>query len=364
MGLYVKTASGTWSTAATARVKTAASTWSSVVRGFVKTASGTWSQFWPMGLTPVIASPVTIAQSTGVDYLVTLTGTNYRWTNFSSGTYSFDVSTDGVNWSSINSGVITNPAVGSSNTKTYTITQGNLTANVANYFRFSVSVTSSTSTTTTSTSGSTTVEMPRNITNLTATPVSNTRIDLSWTASAYAGRQMVQYKTSTSGSWTTSGDGAGGYSGSATSASITGLVSSTDYNFRIRPWTGSANDSGYYGNYSNQADAKTLPFPTITLITGQGANTNPFMQFRVYTNDSQSIAFTVTRTGTNAGSTSGTTNVNVLTGIANVNSGSNSTAYSITATPYTGLSGTGTAGTAVTSRSITRVTTSLTILYP
>ena len=92
MGLYIKTSGGTWSPAITAKIKTGASTWSTVIRGFVKTAASTWSQFFPGGLTPVIAAQVTIAKSgTGT---ITLTGTNRRWTNFSTGVYYFDSSTD------------------------------------------------------------------------------------------------------------------------------------------------------------------------------------------------------------------------------------------------------------------------------
>ena len=61
--------------------------WRSVQKGFVY-ANSAWRQFFPGGLTPVIAAQVTIAKSGSGT--VTLTGTNRRWTNFSTGVYFFD----------------------------------------------------------------------------------------------------------------------------------------------------------------------------------------------------------------------------------------------------------------------------------
>lgn len=250
MGLYAKTSSGTWSPAVTARVKTAASTWSSVVRGFVKTASGTWSQFWPGGLTPVIASQVTISKSGSGT--ITLTGTNFRWTNFSSGIYYFDSSTDDTSFNEMVSGAITNPSVGGSNTKTYSLTQNDVLANTTNYYRFRVAVTSSTPITATSTSTSVTVEGTRDITDLAVSSIATSSASLSWTASQYAGSQVVQYKQSSSGTWTTHST----QDGTATSVLILGLSGGTSYDFRILPYTG-ASATGYYGNYSNTATATT-----------------------------------------------------------------------------------------------------------
>jgi hypothetical protein len=109
--------------------------------------------------------------------------------------------------------------------------------------------------------------MPRDITDLYASDIQRNQVTLSWTASVYAGRQMLYYK------YFDSGDEAydlyGGYNGSQTSATITGLVANKKYSFRIRPWTGTSNNYGYYGNYSNIATPTTLqgPVPTITNLT-------------------------------------------------------------------------------------------------
>ena len=123
----------------------------------------------------------------------------------------FRKSTDNINYSNISgaSGTSTNPASGSSNTNdTYTLTQSNLTANATNYFVYVSTATNSTyGTSAESTSYSTSFEMPRDITDLTATSASSSSISLTWTASLYAGRQMVEYKASSASTWTTSGNG-------------------------------------------------------------------------------------------------------------------------------------------------------------
>jgi len=277
MGLYIKTSGGTWSPAITAKIKTGASTWSTVIRGFVKTAASTWSQFFPGGLVPVIAAQVTIAKSGSGT--ITLTGTNRRWTNFSTGVYFFDSSTDNSNWTQMVTGSITNPAVGGTNTKTYALTQSDVTANTTNYYRFRVEVTSSTPVTATSTSTSVTVEGTRDITDLSATAslLYGSIIDLSWTASVYAGSQVVQYKLASSGTWTTFSTA----SGIATSASVTGLTGGgISYNFRILPYTG-ASATGYYGNYSNTATASTYAGNPYTFNFGNTIyiGTNGYISF-------------------------------------------------------------------------------------
>lgn len=244
---YIKTNSG-WNPISQIWVKVS-TTWRSVSQGWIN-VSGTWRQFFPGGLTPVIASQVTISKSgSGA---ITLTGTNFRWTNFSSGVYYFDSSTDDTNWSEINTGSITNPSVGGSNTKTYVLTQSDVLANTTNYYRFRVAVTSSTPITATSTSTSVSVEGTRDITDLAYTSATSSSVGLSWTASQYAGSQVVQYKASSSGTWIDHST----QSGSATSVLIIGLSGGTSYDFRILPYTG-ASATGYYGNYSNTVTVST-----------------------------------------------------------------------------------------------------------
>lgn len=268
MAANIKISNSAWGSISNMFIKTGAGLtgWSSVKNGFIKISQTVWATFFTGGSVPAPENRATISQSTGSTGLITLTGRNYHWTNYSSAVYYFEVSIDNSNWTTIDSGSITNPSTGSSNTKTYVIQQSNLEANSTNYFRFTVSVTSSTSTIGSSVSVPTTVEMPRDITNLSASNIQRNQLDLSW-SSLYAGRYMLYYK------YFDSGDEAydlyGGYDGSQTSATVTGLVANKKYSFRIRPWTGTSNNYGYYGNYSNVATPTTLqgPVPTITNLT-------------------------------------------------------------------------------------------------
>ena len=225
------------------------SSWQSMQSAYINVA-GTWKLFFAVGLTPVIAAQVTIAKSgTGT---ITLTGTNRRWTNFASGVYYFNNSTNNTNFSQMVTGSITNPSVGGTNTKTYVLTQSDVSANTTNYYQFAVAVTSSTPITAISTSTSVTVEGTRDITDLSSSSVSTTSVTLLWTASQYSGSQVVQYKQSSSGSWINHST----QTGATSSTPISGLIGGTSYDFRILPYTG-ASATGYYGNYSNTYTVST-----------------------------------------------------------------------------------------------------------
>ena len=333
-------------------------TWRTVQKGFLY-ANGAWRTFFSSAVIPSISQSVTISQSTGGTGLITLTGTNYHWTNFSSGTYSFQKynSSFGI-WQDISTGSITNPSVGLSNTKTYQLTQSDLTANIANDFRFIVIVTSSINNSGTSTSNTETIQMPRNITNLSVTssayePVSGSySINLSWTASLYSQSQVLQYKRSIDSTWTIGST----YTGSTGSASVAGLIGGgTSYDFRILPWTYTSGN-GYYGNYSNTATGSTsTPKPpnSPTNLTTSNITTNSVtFSWTAPTTDSNHGAatdylWTYNTTGItpNAGNLTTSTSVNIsslsssttyyLWVVARNNDGSSSWVYTtfITLTP-------------------------------
>lgn len=255
---WMKTGSASWTKIVSLFVKTS-SAWSDMANAWVKTGSTSWTKVFTKPFVPKIATQVdiTLATANSTTQTKKITGTLYNWTNSTSVTYRFRKSIDDINYSNISgaSGTSTNPASGSSNTNdTYTLTQADMVANQTNYFVYVSTANNSTyGTSAESVSYSTSFEMPRDITDLTATSASATSMSLTWTASLYAGRQMLEYKASSSSTWITSGNGAGGYSGSTTSATVTGLTAGTNYDFRILPWTGTANNTGYYGNYSNIA---------------------------------------------------------------------------------------------------------------
>ena len=235
--------------------------WKKILNGFINVA-GSWKSFWSAGLVPVISEKVEITKTTNANGTIRLTGKNFHWTNFNSGTYLFQkYNLDYTTWviPEMDSGNITNPSTGSSNTKTYDVPQSNMYPNKQNQFRFSVTATSSNNNATTSDSDPITFEMPRDITNLTYTQseynavTTSYSISFTWTPSQYSGSQVIQYKQSSSSTWLdwVTVDGSTGSGG------VGALNEATQYDFRILPWTGTS-ANGYYGNFSNQISGTTL----------------------------------------------------------------------------------------------------------
>lgn len=262
---------GTWKTITDFFINVSG-TWKRVTDGFINVA-GTWKRFWTGGnLAP--QSPVTISQSTNATTgLITLTGTNYSWTpGPPSLTYYFEWSTNGGStWTTMLSNTAINPAYGSSTSYTYTIDSVGpplyFSPNVVNTYRFRIDATYGSLTG--SSSATTTVQGPTNVT-LTAGTAGPTSVPLSWTSSSGANRYMVYYAIS--------GNSLSLYAGTSNlSITVSGLNPGTTYDFKIQPITGTSNNTGYYGNYSNtattstSADLTNTAIPTIsgTLTEGQ-----------------------------------------------------------------------------------------------
>jgi hypothetical protein len=123
--------------------------WKNVVSAYLR-SGGLWKFFFGTDTVngPSIAQTVTISKSTNLSTgIITLTGRNYRWSNASSLTYKFKRSRNGgTSWSTIASGTATNPAVGSSNTETYQLSNNlsDVYPNVDNTYTFEVTAVSST----------------------------------------------------------------------------------------------------------------------------------------------------------------------------------------------------------------------------
>jgi len=250
---------GSWKTVVDGFINVNGS-WKKILYGFINVA-GAWKSFWSAGIVPEISQQVTISKSTNTNGTIKLTGKNYHWTNFSSGIYQFEKYNSAYTiWVTpeMDGGTITNPSIGAFNTKTYNVLQSDMYPNKQNEFRFSVVATSSSGNATTSSSDSVIFEMPRDITNLTInentyTAVTNNyAITFTWTPSQYSGSQTIQYKQSSSSTWLNwvAVDGSTGSGG------VGALNAGTSYDFRVLPWTGSAED-GYYGNFSNIITATT-----------------------------------------------------------------------------------------------------------
>ena len=101
-------------------------TWKKILNGYINVVAGgvgTWKSFFTtISNEPKIAEDVILTTSSS-SMPATLTGTNYRWTNATTLTYVFQYYNvfQWLNGNGSNAtGTITNPSVGSSNTKTYT----------------------------------------------------------------------------------------------------------------------------------------------------------------------------------------------------------------------------------------------------
>lgn len=260
--------------------------WKNVVSGYLKVA-GVWKIFF--GTDTIngasISQTVTLSQSTNSSTgLITLTGTNYYWSNASTLVYVFQRSSNGgSSWSTISSGTATNPPVGSSNTYTYELLDNktDVVPNVDNLYRFSVTATSPGGFPTTSTSETESISAARNISNLSVVTANTTydSVKLQFTAGAYSSSYLVRYTYSgiQEGYFKSSG------SGSPTTITVTGLSASTSYNFYVTPYTGgivSGSNIGYGGNESSPVSATTNALPVPVQTTKPGiTGTSPLGQY-------------------------------------------------------------------------------------
>jgi len=185
---------GSWVKLKTVYRKTGGS-WQSVKRVWRK-SEGTWRLVFLQSITPSIAQQVTVTMTTGTTQLKTLVGRLYRWSDATSVSYQFTKSTNGISFSNISgaSGTSTNPASGLSNTlDQYTLVQADVAANT--------------------------------------------------------------YKLGTSSTWNSSSFISPGTT--TTNFTISSLSNSTSYDFRVRGWTGTSNNYGYYGNWNSITKSTT-----------------------------------------------------------------------------------------------------------
>lgn len=251
--MYIKTDT-TWRSIVNAFLNVAG-TWKQVTSGFINVA-GTWKQFFLGGsLSPL--STVEISQSTnGSTGLVTLTGTNYYWSPGPPAlTYKFQWY-NGTSFANISTGNAVNPSYGTLTSYTQLLYSIGpplyVQPNQLNRFRFQVNATYG-GQSATSTSGETTIQGPTNITLSTGSPTT-TSIPLSWNPSTGANRYMVYRSTNNSTFTLIAGT-------SSTFTTATGLSANTLYYFKVMPITGTTNDTGYYGNFSNTVSEYTLGTP-------------------------------------------------------------------------------------------------------
>lgn len=274
MTVKLKGSDGVWKNIASIYLKNSG-VWKNLSSAYLK-VSGSWKLIFSSSLTPSVQYDASISQSTnGTTYLVTLTGTNYYWTNADTLSYKFEQSVDNeATWTILSSGTATNPSSGSSNTYTYQLIDNfsDVTPNIENIYRFVVTGTNTTyNTSLVSTDNTTSVYGPEDIT-ITTTGKSYNSVDLDWTPTAAPNAQkyLVYFKLSSDSSYTFSKVIA------TTSTTVDSLSSSTAYNFKVVPITGVSNTyKGYRGNDSNvltvTTDAPAVPTQlTSPTISGSG----------------------------------------------------------------------------------------------
>jgi hypothetical protein len=287
--------------------------WQSVRRVWRK-SEGTWRLVFLQSLTPDIAQQVTISMTTGATQLRTLVGRLYRWSDATSVTYQFTRSTNGINFSNISgaSGTSTNPGVGSSNTlDQYTLAQADVIANTTNYYIYvSKGINSTFGTEQTSASDYITLEAPRDLT--LSSSKTSTSITISWTNDTYSGRYEYQTKLTSSSTWGSSVFLAP--AATTTSFTISSLPNSTAYDFRVRGWTGTSNNFGYFGNWATTSVTTNGPqapnAPTgVQAASGTVDKDSFFLEWTASTTDSTHDAATSYDFGINTSAGSPPTNL-------------------------------------------------------
>lgn len=228
--------------------------WKNVSAAYLK-VSGAWKIFFGIDVVnePSIAQRVTLATSSS-SMPATLTGTNYRWTNATALTYKFQYY-DGSQWLDGNglnaTGVITNPSIGSSNTKTYTPNIGDFPSSSetsTGSFRFVVTAANtnvSPTLQTVSTSDTVSVENVITITPVIPTISMGSNSGISQTAGTINWTSTNQASFSSTGAF--SGTGTTG-----TSISKTGLTAGTTYTGTVTVTSSTGNTAS--ANYSLTTD--------------------------------------------------------------------------------------------------------------
>lgn len=276
--------SGGWQSVKAIFAKTGSSTWKPLKNAYVKINDGIarWVSIFVAG--PEIQSQVELSQSTNATTkLVTLTGTNYHWSDALTLQYKFKRSADeGTTWVTIESGTATNPSTGSSNTYTYELQDNKIDVypNVDNLYVFEVTATSEDDVEVVSESETEMVSAARDISNLSVVTANTSynSVKLQFDSGLYNESYYVRYITGiTEGYFWSAG------SGSPKTITVTGLSPEKEYRFYVTPYTGgivSSFSTGYGGTESAYVTETTESVPppiqtTKPAITG----TSPLGQY-------------------------------------------------------------------------------------
>ena len=308
--------------------------WKNITKAYIR-SGGVWKSMFGFISNindPSIAQQVTLVRSSST-MPATLTGRNYRWTNATTLTYKFQYN-NGSQWLSGNgtnaTGTITNPSVGSSNTKIYTPIIGDFPSSSGTStgsFRFVVTATNtnvSPSLQTVSTSDTVTIE--NSISPVTPTISMSGNSNISETTGTINWTSTNQASFALSGSFSDSGT-------TATSVAKTGLIGGTTYSGTVTVTSSTGNTAS--ANYSFRTNDPVLPpvnqtAPELTqtstvgmsVTKGSWTNNPTSYRYRWYelVNDSIEIVRDVTNSNT-SDSYSGIIGRDYLVQVTAINSG-------------------------------------------
>jgi hypothetical protein len=267
MPIYRLNSSGQWKKFSSLYRLNNSGVWKRFSAWYRLNSSGIWKKLFSSEEGPSIAQQVEISQSTNsTTGLVTLTGTNYHWTNSTSLTYYFQWYNSG-SWQTIDVGSITNPASGSSNTKTYVVQSYDTSTNSDNLYRFRV-VATNIVLTSSSISNTTTISTPRDVINVTASQVgTDLQASVSFTVGSYTGSVIIKRYKYSGGTLQSTTEF---YKTTASPTTITLDEYGKQYRFSVTPYTGnivSGNVTGYPGNESSLTTQFTSNFPPTPIQT-------------------------------------------------------------------------------------------------
>lgn len=295
MALWVKKNKTTWVEAKAVFIKKDKNTWAAVKNMFIKSSPSLWKIFFTSSTVPQIETKVTVSKTTNPsDGLITLTGTNYHWSDVTPGTLSLKY------WFERSDGTIigtkntaTNPPSGSSVQYTQVVYSSSMLKNADTDLQFVVECTNTTtSQPNNSVSDPVTFNGARDISNLSAGTATYTSIPLTFTPGAYSSSFLVSYSYSGGNVQYLSSAGTGSTTKTIT---VSNLLASRQYSFTVTPYSGGivgGTVTGYQGNESSPVIKSTLTAisptqtssPTIPSGTGEYNTSVAKGSSGVYTN--------------------------------------------------------------------------------
>ena len=246
--------------------------WKKAKEIWLNIGDNVWKKVFPTVITPVIENQVELTSSTAAASGRTiLTGKYYHWIDGDTITYFFERVSP--SFGAVSSAVVTNPNVGTSSTVSYIVPQSDVVVSstpVDNEYRFRVNAinaeTNGSADSYNTQATNVIINVPRNITNLSAYFIGTDTIGIQWTSGFYTESFRVEYKRSTDSTYTIYDHY--NYSPISNSALIPGLISGTSYDFQVTPYTGARVDStsskGYYGNSSTVSATTATPPGNVT----------------------------------------------------------------------------------------------------